>query len=252
MNTWQAQNDRHPADGLFASVKARFTKPVATWVASLLLLIPLSIRGHTNLEDAYSALGFDPRTSSNAVVVVLSDPHMFVDPNWAWMLTSELDPRLVGIINAMDPAPAKIIVSGDTSTTIAPIPGWIPRQWSMDYGTNEMSRWLRAITAITNTLATNIVWVPGNHDQLDSETNAESFRLMYPMMPTRQRLDVAGIRFFLLNCGNYGGRNPDQMAWLQQEVAHTPTRMPIAVVTHIPPFVAPPIWRGNALDLRKR
>lgn len=204
----------------------------------------------TTLPEAYAVMGFDPHHPSNAVVVLFSDPHMNL---WRDVLpiATNIDQRLVNIVNAMDPPPAKIIVSGDTSTTLSPVPGWQPRVWSMNYGTNEMLYWLQSIRAFTNLAQTNILWTPGNHDQLYYETNAETFRLMYPMMPTRQRVDVAGVRFFLLNCGNYGGRDDAQAAWLRDEVAQTSPTQPVVVVTHVPPFLVPPQYRGMGLELRE-
>lgn len=203
-----------------------------------------------SLPEAYAAMGFDPHHPSNSVVVLFSDPHMNLESH-VLPITTNVDQRLVDIVNTMDPPPAKIIVSGDTSTTLSPIPGWQPRVWSMNYGTNEMLYWLQSIQAFTNIAQTNILWTPGNHDQIHYETNAETFRLVYPMMPTRQRVDVAGVRFFLLNCGNYGGRNDAQAAWLRDEVAQTSPEQPVVVVTHVPPFLVPPLYRGMGLELRE-
>jgi len=202
------------------------------------------------LEEAYAAAGFDPRHPSNAVVVFFSDPHMNL---WEDVLpiSTNLDPRLVQIVNAMDPPPRKVIVAGDTSTTLSPVPGWVPRAWSMEMGTNEMLHWLAAIRAFTNVAPEDIVWIPGNHDQLAFEEEAATYRLMYPQMPVRQRLDIAGVRFLLLNCGNYGGRNPAQQAWLRRELEQTPLEQPLVVVTHVPPFHFPPWYRGTAVELRE-
>lgn len=205
---------------------------------------------HFTLQSAYEALGFDPHASSNKVVVLFSDPHMNLDFH-ILPVTTNLDPRLVGVINGMDPPPAKIIVSGDTATTLSPIPGWEPRSWNMNWGTNEMIDWLNSIKILTNINKTNILWVPGNHDQLYFETNAETYRLMYPTMPTRQRVDVGGVRFLLINCGAYGGKDEAQDQWLREEVAMTSPEQPVAVVTHVPPFLIPPIYRWTGVTLRE-
>lgn len=202
------------------------------------------------LSDAYAAAGFNPRHPGNAVVVFFSDPHMNL---WADVLpiSTNLDSRLVAIVNSMDPPPRKVIVAGDTSTTLSPVPGWEPREWSMRMGTNEMLHWLQAIRALTNVASEDIVWIPGNHDQLAFEEEAATYRAMYPMMPVRQVLDIAGVRFFLINCGNYGGRNPAQLAWLKEQLAQTPPEKPLVVVNHVPPFHFPPWYRGTALELRE-
>ena len=223
------------------------------WAAGFLLGVSLQLlpaQWFDTLEEAYSAAGFDPGHPGNAVVVFFSDPHMNL---WEDVLpvTTNLDPRLVSIVNRMDPPPHKIIVAGDTSTTLSPVPGWIPRPWSMTMGTNEMAYWLEAIRAITNVAPDDIIWIPGNHDQLAFEEEAETYRRMYPMMPVRQKLDLAGVRFLLINCGNYGGRNPAQMEWLRSQLAQTPWEQPVVVVNHVPPFHFSPWYRGTALELRE-
>ncbi|HEY9174326.1 MAG TPA: LamG-like jellyroll fold domain-containing protein [Verrucomicrobiae bacterium] len=238
------------ADVWLTASTERITTCAFKWVWGILLLAATSAQSYASLNQAYAALGFNPNHPGNSVAVLFSDPHMNLDPS-ILLVTTNLDPRLVGVINSMNPAPAKIFVSGDTSTTLSPIPGWRPRDWSMSFGTNEMRCWLAAITAITNTAVTNILWIPGNHDTLHFETNAETYRLLYPMMPTWQRVDVAGVRFFLMNCGNFGARDAAQTAWLKREVAQTPTNQPIVVITHVPPFWFPPLYRGPALDLRE-
>lgn len=215
-----------------------------------LVLGVVSSDAYSSLDEAYSAMGFDPGHTNNGVVVFLSDTHMSLDFNVLPVVTN-LEQRLVNTVNGMDPAPDKIFVSGDVSTALSPIPGWRSRGWSENYGTNEMIHWQSSIDSFTNVSETNIVWVPGNHDQLHSETNAETFRLMFPQMPTRQTLDVAGMRFFFLNCGNFGGVDVAQAEWLREELSKTSPDQPVALVTHVPPFLNPPIYRALALDLRE-
>lgn len=73
-------------------------KQVATrafaWVWIIPLLAAVSAQSHTNLSQAYAALGFNPSHSSNSVVVLFSDPHMNLDPS-ILPVTTNLDPRLV-------------------------------------------------------------------------------------------------------------------------------------------------------------
>ena len=99
------------------------------WCAAAgLFLITLSAQGYTNLTSAYSAMGFDPSAPGNAVVVFFSDPHMNSQV-WAGIspiLTTNLDSRLVNIVNAMDPPPARIVVAGDISNSYCPVPGGTP------------------------------------------------------------------------------------------------------------------------------
>lgn len=166
-------------------VRRKFARPVWEVITPIVILAfrVLQTQGHaySSLAEAYAALSFYPFHPSNSVMVLFSDPHMNVWTN-VLPLATNIEPLLVNVINNMNPPPVKIIVAGDTSTTLSPVPGWKPRAWSMNYGTNEMLHWLNAIRAITNVPQGDIIWIPGNHDQLYFETNAETFRQIYPMM----------------------------------------------------------------------
>src|SRR5438132_1544268 len=109
------------------------------WQRSLPLILSLALleaHAYTNLDDAYSAIGFNPNAPGNAVVVLFSDPHMTLDPGRG--ITTNLDYRLVNSINAMTPPPARILVSGDICTTYSPLPGYLPSGGTyLDWGTNE-------------------------------------------------------------------------------------------------------------------
>ncbi|MCS7090108.1 MAG: metallophosphoesterase [Limisphaera sp.] len=236
-----------------------FMRPSGPRLRKVWILLQLALAGcaelvqgrtFPSLDEAYAAAGFDPWHPDNAVVVLFSDPHMNL---WADVLpiTTNLDARLIRAVHAMNPPPRKIIVAGDTATTLSPVPGWVPYPWSMELGTNEMRYWLEAIRAFTNVAPEDIVWIPGNHDVLPFEEEAATYRQIYRDMPIRQRLDIAGVRFLLINCGNYGGRNPAQYAWLQQELRQTPMEQPIVVVNHVPPFHNPVWYRGTGVELRE-
>jgi len=203
----------------------------------LIVLVGASINAmaYTNLASAYAALKFDPNAPGNGVVVLLSDPHMNLDAN-VLPVTTNLNERLVEIVNAMTPAPEKMLVLGDVCTSLSPIPGWDAQWWTLSYGTNEMCYWNSSLAALTNVARSNILWIPGNHDQLSSETNAELFRLMFPSMPPYQCVEICGTRFVLLNTGNYGRFDDAQARWLKETACNTPEEMPLAVLTHVPPF----------------
>ena len=218
-------------------------------LASLLLwaCTPDTAQAYTNLADAYAAMGFNPSASSNAVVVLFSDPHISLHLNESWF-TTNLDARLVNNINAMVPPPAKIVVAGDETTTYSGAPGQMPPCCEQQtLATNEMLCWLSVIQGFTNIAQTNILWVPGNHDQDPRETNAEIFCSIFTNMPPRQSFDLAGVRFFLLNGGNLGVASDIDKLWLKEQLAHTSPTQTIATVIHQPPFNT---GRGWAVTLR--
>lgn len=221
-------------------------------VCSSLLLGAAAASAHTNLAEAYSAMGFNPSAPGNAVVVLFSDPHLNLNPEGGTtpgVITTNLDPRLVNRVNAMNPPPARIIVAGDVGTGYSTCPGQLPDWPTARKGaSNELSFWLPAIQAFTNIAQTNILWIPGNHDQDPRETNAELFCEMFPNMPPYQVFDLAGVRFFLLNGGNQGFPSESQRHWLKEEVALTSPTQTVAVVIHQQPFLS---GRGIPLMLRE-
>jgi hypothetical protein len=213
-----------------------------------LVLASSASQAHTNLTAAYSTIGFDPTAPGNKVMVLFSDAHMELDPNELWNTTG-LDARLVTNVNAMVPPPAKIVVSGDVSSSYATCPGQMPGCcWQHNLATNEMVHWLSAIQAFTNIAQTNILWVPGNHDQDPRETDAELFCSIFTNMPPYQWFDLGGVRFFLLNGGNIGFPSESGKEWLKRQVALTSPTQTVAVVIHQPPFGC---GSGNPVLLRE-
>ena len=123
---------------------------VSGWLAGV-----SSSLAYPTLASAYAAMGFDPNAPGNSTVVLMSDAHMVFDTN-STAFTTNLDARIVNAINSITPPPAKLLVSGDVSTTYSLTPGFVPGgDWYIYYGTNEMNCWLSAIQAITNIAQTN-------------------------------------------------------------------------------------------------
>jgi hypothetical protein len=207
---------------------------------------------HTNLSEAYAAMGFNPAAPGNAQVVLFSDPHLCLDPRAGTtpgVITTNLDRRLVDHVNAMDPSPARIIVAGDETTSYSACPGELPDlPEARTQGFNEMRMWLPALQAFTNIAPAHILWIPGNHDQDPREANADLFCYMFPDMPPYQLLDLAGVRFFLLNGGNQNYPSDSESQWLRQQVALTSPTQTVAVVIHQPPFG---VNRGNSCLLQE-
>ena len=203
-------------------------------------LMEMGAFAYTNLASAYAALGFDPWVPGNAAVVLFADPHMSLDPNSGrtpGVIITNLDPRVVDRVNEMVPAPAKIIVAGDVSSSYSTCPGQTPNWASARVrGSNEMRFWSSSILAFTNVAQTNIFWVPGNHDTDPRESNADLFCQLFPNMPPYQRLEIGGVRFLLMNGGNMNYIDEPQKAWFKAEMAVTSPTQTVAVVIHWPVF----------------
>ena len=220
--------------------------------AGIWLLATLSSSGFTNLNSAYQAMGFDPTAPGNSVVVMFSDPHITIPAADGQGIMTNIDYRLVDSVNGMDPPPARIMVTGDICMTYSIVPGFTTTgNWPELYGTNEMLLWLTAIQAFTNIDQTNIVWVPGNHDQNSLETNAEMFCRIFTNMPPYQQIDLGGVRFLLLNGGNQGEPSDSQRQWLKDQMAATSPTQTVAVLIHQSPFAGIACERGNGLMLRE-
>lgn len=193
---------------------------------------------YPTLNGAYSALGFDPNVPGNSVVVVFSDPHLCLDltAGKAPVPTTNLNQQMVNVINSMQPPPTKIVVSGDVSSTYSIVPGLIPGgDWYLTYGTNEMKLWWPALAALTNIVSDDIHWCPGNHDQDPRENNAEMLTQILGR-PPHDAFTLNGIRFLLMNAGNYGTPPLEEQAWLRQQLTQISPTQSVAVVVHQPPF----------------
>ncbi len=207
------------------------------------------------LEEAYATLGFNPRATNAHVLVLMSDQHMNLNPGSspAYDVTTNLDYRLVRLVNSMDPAPSKILISGDVCTSMGVIPGADARTQPSTYqdAINEMACFLASLQVLTNIDQTNILWIPGNHDQGAFENDADTFRRMFPNMPAYQKFELGGFHFFLMNSGNYGEPDERQKDWARAEVAKLDPTDNVIVMTHQPPFTGTVVHRGMGLLLRE-
>lgn len=206
-----------------------------------------------DLASAMAELKFDPRAPGNAVVVLLADPHLNVNPETGTSPTptTNLNPDVVNVVNAMDPPPARILVAGDIISSYSEVPGYVySGNWPVVFGLQEMSYWYPALQAFTNVALTNILWVPGNHDQDFRETNADLFCATLGR-PPHAAFDLAGVRFLMMNAGNLSEPSEPERAWVREQVAATNPTQTVAVVTHQPPFSGTAIERGTPLFLRE-
>jgi predicted MPP superfamily phosphohydrolase len=112
-----------------------------------------------NISELYQYLHFDPAAPNCAVMVQVSDIHMdlrLTDLEY----TTNIDPRLVTMVNALRPQPAVLAISGDTASNLGgPSPGYDP---NVHLGTNELKLGWSELGKLTNRGALYII--PGNHD----------------------------------------------------------------------------------------
>ncbi len=237
-------------------MKTKLPLALSFLICVFAVLGPCSTHAFTNLASAYAAIGFDPLVPGNSVVVLASDQHMCMDTQGtpAPVVTTNLHPLFLRTLHAMNPPPTKIIFSGDVTSSLSQVPG-IDGTASVDHyypmATNEFAYFAKAVTTITNIAQSNIVWIPGNHDQSPRETNAETFRHWFPNMPVHQSFDVSGLHFILFNSGNYDLPSDSERAWLYGQVAATSPTQEVAVVTHQQPFPGGAFQRGVAPLLRE-
>lgn len=258
---WPGNGNCHCLDGqhwaaIVATVKENRLSPLCfPFVLAFCLSRPLWAQTYSDLYSAYAAIGFDPSAQGNAAVVFFSDAHMNLSltAGIGPYATTNLDPRLANIVNAMNPPPTKILIAGDVSTSLSEVPGenGFDTPYLFSWATNEMNFFLSSLQAFRNVALTNILWVPGNHDQGPYETNAALFCSMFPWMPPCQSFDLAGVRFFVLNSGNYGEPSDSERAWLGQQLAATSPTQTVAVLEHLPPFARALLYRGMATMLRQ-
>ncbi len=228
--------------------------------AELLVLITCTLLSVTpagafdDLATALRTMGFDPTVPGNAIVLFGSDVHMAlqVDGLPAPMVTTNLDWRFVKAVNDMNPPPAKIVFCGDESSSLSPVPGTDGLQYpvAVAYATNEMRLFSESLAQL-NYPRTNILWVPGNHDQSPTQEDAEFFQQMFPGMPPYQSFEVSEVKFILVNSGNFGQPGKSQTKWLTEQVASTSPTQTVVVVTHQPPFHGTVAHRGVRLLLKK-
>src|ERR1700744_5365800 len=77
-----------------------------------LFLSSVSARGQsTNIADLYRQIGFNPSATNCGVLVQATDIHMAADSSLLaqGMIVTNLDPRLVSMINGISPRPTAMI-----------------------------------------------------------------------------------------------------------------------------------------------
>src|SRR5258708_10065354 len=128
--------------------------------------------------------------------------------------------RCVACLNALNPGPDFVVISGDLADT--PI-------------AEEYAHLKRMLAPLKLPFA----GIPGNHDSRELMRAALPRTYAFPSGPLNQRLEVAGLDLLLLDSSvpgkPHGDLNPPTLQWLDATLASSLVR-PSCAVLHHPPF----------------
>ncbi len=128
--------------------------------------------------------------------------------------------RCVACLNALNPAPDFVVISGDLADT--PI-------------AEEYAHLKRLLAPLTLPFA----GIPGNHDSRELMRAALPRTYAFPSGPLNQRLEVAGLDLLLLDSSvpgkPHGELDAPTLQWLDATLASAPDR-PALLFLHHPPF----------------
>jgi predicted MPP superfamily phosphohydrolase len=199
----------------------------------------------TNISDVYAHLKFNPSATNCGTLVQISDIHISLDPVQLYLgIVTNLDERLVRMIDQMNPQPSAMIVTGDLSVSGAIAFGNGP---SMPNASNELVYAKLALSRYTNF---PLYIVPGNHDNPAIEvTNSALFNSVFTNWPRYTNFSVAGMPVVALAGHGGGWLDPEEVAWLgkkQQEFDHS---KPVIVAVHQPVMSA---LGGDARETKRQ
>jgi len=176
--------------------------------------------------------GFDASAPGSCLMAIISDTHMFLDPNDA-RFTNKLEDVLVDELNGLTPALSDLVIAGDQIISHSAAIG-IPRYPSLIPRIREE---FRTAKAQLQRFRSNLpIWmVPGNHDT-DREDIEPTFWMEEMGSPAYQRINKGGVPVILLNSGHSSGLDPVQRAWLEAQAASIPQDQEVLVIAHHPSF----------------
>src|SRR6266404_1169390 len=129
--------------------------------------------------------------------------------------------RCIATLNAFDPAPDFVVISGDLADT--------PTAGEYEY----LKRLLAPLKLPT-------VGIPGNHDSRElMRATFPRAAYAYPTGPLNQRVEIGGLDLVLLDSSvpgrPHGELDPSTLQWLAATLASSPDR-PALLFLHHPPF----------------
>lgn len=217
----------------------RILKSLTGLGAGLLLFVfaPHPAAG-TNLTAAFASLGFDPSAPNCATIVQISDIHMSLKAHLPRVYTN-VDPRLVEMVNGMNPAPEVIVFTGDFSVMGSACFGSPP-----DTNACLAELWLAKQELRKFTNAPHVL-MPGNHDTYGTEGEVPRlYHTIFSNTPAYGTFEVKGLRAFYLYGHSSANLGPTQEAWLRTAVGELDVNQQVAVFVHQPPLEGVVIERG--------
>ena len=141
--------------------------------------------------------------------------------------------RCVAALNAFDPQPDLVVISGDLADT--------PVSEEYDY-----------LKRLLEPLQRPVVGIPGNHDSREMMRAAfPGATYAFPSGPLNQRVEIGGLDLVLLDSSvpgkPYGELDAPTLQWLDEILATAPER-PALLFLHHPPFKTG-IWHMDSQNL---
>jgi predicted phosphodiesterase len=183
-----------------------------------------------DLGHLYQAAGFEPRATNASVIAVISDIH--IDPRY--LQTTNIDDRLVEQINALDPLPDLLVVCGDLATSHSKSYGAPRHEVHMEVARWELARAMEELQRFSPEIDLRVI--PGNHDTDAQEISPDLWYEVLPDCPAYQSLELAGMKVLLLNGRHSGDFDPDQEAWLRDQMDTWPPDRDVLAFVHQPTF----------------
>jgi 3',5'-cyclic AMP phosphodiesterase CpdA len=170
----------------------------------------------------------EAQTASDFSFVQISDTHVGFRGEANKDVTGTLE-AAIGRIKAMQPRPAFIIHTGDISHAQKP------------------GAFDTVVEALQGTGADRVFYVPGENDVF-ADGGSEYLRRFAAAGPGWQSFDYRGVHFIgLINvlnfkAGGLGRLGPEQLEWLEKDVAGLGSSTPVVVFAHVPLWAVYPKW----------
>jgi hypothetical protein len=166
---------------------------------------------YATLAAAFNAGGFDPALPGAACLVACTDLHIGAPQ------TTTMPSYLIDEINAMEPAPAYLVFTGDMICSASPSFGDRPDAAGKAKATAEFEILKRDLQRLRP--ETRVRLCPGNHDTYPGEDDAALLRTVFPDAKPYAEEELAGVALFFLNGGASGDLDARQSEWLATAAA---------------------------------